>query len=87
MSLYFVPTLDGTKYADGGASLTPALVHLADQFVCAAGTGEQCLTLPTLLLPPFKFKPMLLNGSGQAIVANNSGQLTYATFTEQYVTT
>jgi hypothetical protein len=67
--LYLVRQLDGTNYEDASASRPPAN-GFAGSFVLDAVTSVQRKVLPGILLPPFAFKLLLVNKSGQAAAAS-----------------
>ena len=67
--LYVVRQLDGTNYEDASASRPPAN-GFAGSFVLDAVTSVQRKVLPGILLPPFAFKLLLVNKSGQAAAAS-----------------
>lgn len=76
VSLWLLPTVDGTNYADGG-SADPAAAHLAAVFVCASGAGQQRLASAPLQLPVGTFKAVISNDTGQAFSAATTHTLSY----------
>jgi hypothetical protein len=76
--LYAVRQLDGTNYEDGTASRPPANGFLGS-FVLDAVTSVQRHVLPGVMLPPYAYKLLIVNKSGQAAAAtaNTLKQETY----------
>lgn len=66
--LYAVRQLDSTNYEDATAARPPANGFLGS-FVLDAVTTVQRKVLPGIMLPPFAFKVLLVNKSGQAAAA------------------
>jgi hypothetical protein len=67
--LYAVRQLDGTNYEDATAARPPANGFLGS-FVLDAVTSVQRKVLPGIMLPPFAFKLLIVNKSGQAAAAS-----------------
>lgn len=74
-ALYLVPAVNGTNYGDGDDSIAPPSTYLAGVFPVRAVTSAQRVELPLVAIPPFKFKPLLINKSGQAMT-NTDGENT-----------
>jgi hypothetical protein len=76
--LYAVRQLDGTNYEDASASRPPANGFLGS-FVLDAVTSVQRKILPGIMLPPYAYKLLIVNKSGQAAAAtgNTLKQETY----------
>lgn len=78
VNLYLVPAPDGTNYDDGSGSVVPPLTCYVGGFPVRAVTTAQKIPLggpgqPSLIpLPPCKFKPVLINNSGQAMPASGN---------------
>ena len=83
VALYLIPSLDGTNYADGDASIVPAESLLVGAFPVQANTNDQRIHLRGVLLPPLKFKPLVVNKSGQAFTSDNDHALSYRTYNEE----
>lgn len=66
VELYLIPSADGTNYSDGSDSVAPPASTLAGVFPVLAVTTQQRLTLWGLVLPPLKFKFLIINKTGQA---------------------
>ena len=62
--LYILLATDGTNYEDGDASTKPAKMHTI-AFPVRAVTTSQRVTIPNVLIPPFKFKPLTWNDTNQ----------------------
>lgn len=70
VDLYLLPTVDGTNYADGSASVDPASNLYAGSFVLRNVNTAQRLVLAFVELPPTLFKAMVINRGGQAFSAS-----------------
>jgi hypothetical protein len=70
-ALYAVRQLDGTNYEDATAARPPANGFLGT-FVLDAVTTQQRKVLPGVLLPPYDYKLLLINNSGQAAAATGN---------------
>lgn len=69
VDLYLIPSLDGTNYADSGAVLGP---YYIGSFPMVATTAAQIAVVTRVPLIPGKFKPYVVNNSGQAFPATGS---------------
>lgn len=67
MALYIIQAVDGTNYADGDDAIVPAASALVGVFPVRATTDTQRIALRHVLLPATKFKPLVINKSGQAM--------------------
>ena len=67
-ALYFIPAADGADYADGDLAAPPA-THFMGSFPVRAVTTQQVVALWPVILPPFPFKPLIVNKSGQTMSA------------------
>lgn len=65
LELYFILAADGTNYSDGDDSVVPPNGALAGIFSVQSVASQQRLTLWGLVLPPVKFKPLIINKTGQ----------------------
>jgi hypothetical protein len=78
MLLYLVPAPDGTNYVDGSASVVPPASTYVGGFPLRAVTTQQRISLAGglyqsfIVLPPLKFKLLLINNSGQTTAASNN---------------
>ena len=70
--LYLVRKFDGTAYDDGSASVVPSPDALVGAFHVQGATAAQNLVIGPVLLPPFAFKLLLENQTGQALPASGS---------------
>lgn len=68
--LYLLVAMDGTNYTD--ADLNAVQSMYVGSFVSANSTNDQRLAIMNRQLPPFKFKPYLVNRSGQAFAASSN---------------
>jgi len=72
VSLYFIQALDGTNYADGDGSTDPPASAMVGNWPLRAATGTQVHTLRHVLQPATKYKPLVINEAGQAMVASGN---------------
>lgn len=75
IELYLIPAADGTNYSDGDDSIAPPSSCLAGVFPVRAVSTQQRLTLWGVILPPLKFKPLLVNRTGQALTNTDDENL------------
>ena len=62
--LYILYALDGTNYEDGSTSVEPNKLPVST-FPVRANTDVQIIATEAIPLLPFKFKPLLWNGTNQ----------------------
>ena len=72
IQLYMVPSIDGTNYADGGVNTAPGVESFVTNFVLKSSTNAQRIPALRIPLDPFKYKPIIVNLSGQAFPASGS---------------
>ncbi len=72
VDLYFLPTLDGTNYADGSSSVVPSDSGYVGSFAVRAVNTAQRLLLTGVPLPPTDFKVIVANNSGQTMAASGN---------------
>lgn len=82
VSVYILPSVDGTNYAYGDDSTTPAAVNLAGAFHLDAATTARYCVITHVRLPAGKFKILVQNNTGQAFAANSS-TLKYALYNDE----
>ncbi len=72
--LYLVPTIDGTNYAEGSASVNPQKALLIAVFESRNGSTSAFERLVQLgvSLPPGSFKFVLLNTSGKTLASSGN---------------
>lgn len=76
ISLYLVPTLDGSTYSDGADDSTaPAAHFLVGVFINRAVATAQRDEIRGVLLGPGKYKPVIVNSSGQAMTNTDNENL------------
>lgn len=77
--LYFIQSADGSVYEDATAGAGPFPARPADAiFPIRLVATSQVIILPAIPLPPGKFKPLLINRTGQAVTnADNENILQY----------
>lgn len=84
VDVYFVPTVDGTNYADGDATIVPPSTSLVASLPMRAVTTQQRVAKHYVPVPPFNFKPVVINKSGQAMTNTNSENiLSYRTYNDE----
>ncbi len=67
VALYLVQALNGTNYADGDDSIAPPATAMVGTFPVRAATTAQRVVIRHVLLPASKFKPLVVNKSGQSM--------------------
>lgn len=72
VGIFLVEAPDGTNYADGSSSVDPGAHTLVAAIPVRATTNAQRLVSRAFRIPPFKFKLIVLNASGQAFPASGS---------------
>lgn len=86
VALYLIQALDGTNYADGNDSIAPPATALVGTFPVRAVTDAQRVVVRHALLPATKFKPLVINKSGQAMTnVDGENVLTLRTYNEEIV--
>ena len=84
VELYLIPAADGTNYSDGDDSTAPPSNCLAGVFPLRAVATQQRLTLWGVILPPVKFKPLLINRGGQAFTnTDDENQLRFGAYNDE----
>jgi len=84
VALYLMQSVDGTNYADGSDSVTPPATALVGTFPVRAVTDAQRVALRHVLLPATKFKPLVINKSGQAMTnVDDENVLSYRPYNEE----
>jgi hypothetical protein len=82
VTLYLVPSVDGTNYTYGGDALTPPATCLVGDFVLDATVTARYVSLPCIAIPPTKFKLLVINETGQAFAASGN-TLKYRTYNRE----
>jgi hypothetical protein len=68
IALYIIEAVDAAPvYADGDDSIAPPATAFVGQFPVRAVATAQVIVLPNIRLPPFKWKPLIVNKGGQAL--------------------
>ena len=81
VDLYFILSADGTNYEYGDDSTDPPASAYVGSFPLSNVSTAQRITLRGVELPPCKFKPLLVNTSGQALTnTDNENVLSYRTY-------
>lgn len=82
--LYLVLDLDGNEYQDGDASIIPPDSAWVAGFVARAVTTQQVVVVRGIVLPPFKWKPVLINRFGSTLTnTNDENQLYYRPYSPE----
>lgn len=83
VEVHFVLSIDGTNYADGDASTTPASAPAMILPVRNVATA-QVIAVPYVLLPAGKFKPLFVNTGGQALTnVDSDNVLSYRPYDDE----
>lgn len=79
--VYLVPTVDGTNYSEGSASITPQASRMVATFESRNGSTSNFEYLDTLgiPIPVGSFKLLLVNKSGKTL-ASSGNTLKYRTY-------
>jgi hypothetical protein len=72
VSVYLLPAVDGSNYADGSSSIVPAAQTLVATIDILATTAAQRLSFRNVPIPPGLFKYMVANNTDQAFPATGS---------------
>ncbi len=75
IELYILPSLDGTNYPDGDDSTAPPQTAYVGAFIVRAVATQQRIHLGGVRVPPFKWKPLLINNGGQAFTNTDNENL------------
>lgn len=65
VELYLIPALDGTNYGDGDDSILPPSSSFVGVFGLKVATSLQRIVIRDIPIPPFKFKFLVINKTGQ----------------------
>jgi len=86
VALYLIPTVDGTNYGDGDDSVAPAVTMWVGNFPVRAVNTAIRVSLRQIVMPPGKFKPLVVNKSGYAMTNTDAENvLSYRPFDEDIV--
>jgi hypothetical protein len=84
VELYFIKALDGTNYEYGDDSTDPPNAALVNVFSVRATTTTHRVALSHVVLPACKFKPLIINRTGQAFSnVDDENILSYRTYNEE----
>ena len=72
IELYLLPSIDGSVYPDGSASILPQASLFVGGFTVRAVTTAQVMSLRGVALPPGLFKYLVQNTTNQAFPASGS---------------
>ena len=81
VEVYLFPSIDGTNYADGSASLSQCLVA---SIPVTTGSGAKLSTATGILIPPFLFKLAVRNQTNVSLASSGS-TLEYRLYGEEAV--
>lgn len=82
--LYLVQAIDGSNYADGDDSVAPPGTAYAGAFPVRNVTTQQRVSLRGVRLPATKFKPLMINKTGQTTSnTDNENELYIATYNDE----
>lgn len=84
VAVYLIPSADGTNYADGGGATAPPAENLICVFSLSTSTGAKRRVSAPMMIPPLKFKLVLLNEANVAL-ASSGNTLSYRRWNEQDV--
>lgn len=87
ISIYLVPTIDGTNYEDGGGAVAAPNVSYLCSFDLRSATAAQYRAVAEIPIPPFSFKLIVANvtiTSGVAL-ASSGNTLKYRRYYMQAV--
>ncbi len=72
MTLFMVPTYDGTNYPDVPSTTNPAAQFIVQTIDVATGSAAKRVGTGTFRIPPFKVKFVLLNSTNVALGASSN---------------
>jgi hypothetical protein len=72
VDIYIIPSIDGTNYIDGDASVIPPSGNHVGSFTARAVTTAQRLSLRDVPLPPGLFKYLLINNLGVSFASSGN---------------
>jgi hypothetical protein len=79
VSVFLLPTIDGTNYEDGGGATAPSPGTLIKAFSLSTSASAKRRTAYGIVLPPFGFKLVVLNSAGPSFAASGN-TLKYARY-------
>jgi hypothetical protein len=79
VSLYAIPSIDGTNYSYGSASLMPSSTHRIRSFELDATVTARYVISPSITLLPGYYKLLVTNKTGQAFAASGN-KLSYGIY-------
>lgn len=72
VTLYLLPSIDGSNHSDGGGSTTPGQELAVWPFSVRSVTSAQRVVSFSIQVPPGKWKPLLYNGASTAFAASGN---------------
>lgn len=72
VSIYLLPAVDGSNYADGSSTVVPSAQTLVATIDVQASTAAQRLSFRNVPIPPGLFKYLVANNTSQAFPATGS---------------
>lgn len=81
VAVYLLPTVDGTNYSYGSNSVDPSPANWLCSLAFDASTAARYVGVSELPIPPFEFKLLVMNETGNAFAASGN-TLKYRTYEE-----
>jgi len=72
VEIYLIPSVDGTNYVDGDATIVPPFSYLVGYFPLRAVTSAQRIGLRGVVLTPGLWKYLVSNLAGQSMAATGN---------------
>jgi hypothetical protein len=85
VELYIITAMDGTNYSDGDDTIAPSYTSLVGGFnVRLVTTQQRCPAIINIPIPPFKFKLLVINKTGQSSTnTDNENVLRMRTYNQE----
>lgn len=84
VDVYLIPSIDGTNYTNGDASVTPPSTQWRWGFPVRADANQHVLAAEQVQVPPLKFKLLVVNRTGQALTNTDAENgLQYRLYSEE----
>lgn len=79
IQIFMVQSLGGTNYEDAASSTQPGYHQLVATVPVATGSATKCIATKTFVVPPGKFKFVLLNKTNVSLGASGNTVTPYTT--------